>query len=123
MKALLLNVKENKVELVQPNDFEDFYKLIGCRVVEIVERVIAGSPYSIICDEEGLYVENPRISALDGKGQPMLVGNLIITRIVNDEGDMRDLTDADIQHIKKNIYTMIRKDIPTGYCVLCNVTY
>ena len=35
MKAVLLDVIHDKVEVVDAEELEDYYKLIGCRTIEI----------------------------------------------------------------------------------------
>lgn len=123
MKALLLNVMENKVEEVQANGLDDYYKLIGCTTIDIANRGIKGKRFDIIADDEGTFVENPKISAIDDMGQPMLVGNLIICGEADKEGEMTDLSDDDIKHIKENIHIMGTCKYPEGYCMLCQVEY
>lgn len=123
MKALLLNVQENRVEQVNPCELEDYYELIGCKTIDIANRSIAGKRYDIICDDEGLLVENHKISAIDGLGQPMLVGNLIIAGEADAEGNLTALSDADIEHIQANINMMRTRKCPKRYCMLCQVEY
>lgn len=123
MKALLLNVYENRVELIDPKGLEDYYRLIGCRMIDIVNRGIKGKRFDIICDDEGTFVENPKISAIDDFGQAMLVGNLIVTGGVDSEGELTDLTEEDILHIRSNINTMGTRKYPKGYTMLCQVEY
>ena len=57
MRGLLLDVMENKVEVVEVNGLDDYYRLIGCSLVDITQREIAGKYYEIICDDEGLLRE------------------------------------------------------------------
>lgn len=123
MKALLLNVQENRVEQVNPCGLEDYYKSIGCRTIDIANRSIAGKRYDIICDDEGLFVEDPKISAIDGLGQPMLVGNLIIAGEADADGNLTDLSDADIEHIQANIKMIRTRKRPQGYYMLRQVEY
>lgn len=54
MKAVLLDVMNDKVEVVDAEELEDYYKLIGCRTIEIVNWEIMGRRFDIVCDEEGL---------------------------------------------------------------------
>ena len=70
MRGLLLNVMESKVQIVQANGLKDYYRLIDCSTIDIVKRRSAGKYYEIICDDEGLLKENPKISAIDDMGQP-----------------------------------------------------
>ncbi len=123
MRGLLLNVMESKVEIVQANSLKDYYRLIDCSTIDIVKRKIAGKYYEIICDDEGLLKENPKISAIDDMGQPMLVGNLIIAGEANEDGNLTDLLDTDIVYIRENIHLMETRHYPGGYTMLCQVEY
>lgn len=42
MKALLINVMENNTEVVEANELKDYYRLIGCTTIDIVNRSIKG---------------------------------------------------------------------------------
>ena len=106
MKALLLDTMEKKVEVVNPESLQDYYKLIGCKWVEIVTRKIGRKFYDVICDEEGTFVDDPLISAIDDLGRVMFVGNLIICGLADEEGELTDLTSNDIKYIKKRIQTL-----------------
>lgn len=106
MKALLLNTMEKRVEVVNPESLQDYYKLIGCKWVEIVTRKIGRKFYEVICDEEGTFVDDPLISAIDDLGRVMFVGNLIICGLADEEGELTDLSSNDIQYIKKRIQTL-----------------
>lgn len=106
MKALLLDVINKTTKKVNPESLEDYYNMIGCRYVEIVTRRIGRKYYDIICDEEGTFVDDPLISAIDDFGRVMFVGNLIISGTVDSEGELTDLTDNDIRYIKKRIQTL-----------------
>lgn len=47
MKAVLLDVMNDKVEVVDAEELEDYYKLIGCRTIEIVNWEIMGRRFDI----------------------------------------------------------------------------
>lgn len=56
---------------------KEYYALIGCRLIEMPTRQIGanrgrfhGRRYTIICDEEGLFADQPKISAIDNLGRP-----------------------------------------------------
>lgn len=103
MKALLIDTVNKEVKQVNPEGLKDYYELIGCRVVDIVTRKIGRKFYEIICDDEGTFVDDPLISAIDDLGRVMLVGNLIICGKVNSEGDLTDLSSNDIRYIKQRV--------------------
>lgn len=123
MKALLLNVWDNKLSIENPTGLEDYYKLIRCRTIDITNRMIAGKRFDIICDDEGLFTENPKISAINDNGEPQLVGNLIITGEADGDGNLTDLTDADIQHITKSLCKGYTKNYPEGYWMIGHMEY
>lgn len=106
MKSLLLDTVNKEVKEVNPKCLDDYYKLIDCQWVEIVTRKIGVSYFEIICDEEGTFVSDPLISAIDDFGQPMFVGNLLICGLADSEGELTDLDDKDIEYIKKHIAMM-----------------
>lgn len=123
MKALLLDVMENKIQVVNPEGLKDYYKLLGCELVDIVNRGIKGKRYEIICDDEGLLKANPKISGIDDMGQAMFVGNLIIAGETDDNGNLTDLSEEDLEHIQKNINWMSTRKFPEEYYMLCQVEY
>lgn len=123
MKALLIDVMENKVETVDVNGLQDYYKLIHCTTIDIVNREIKGKRYDIICDDEGTFSDDPLISAIDDLGRAMLVGNLIVCGEADEEGNLIALTDDDIKHIKENIQSMGTSRHPEGHCMICQMEY
>ena len=55
---------------------KELYSMLGCRMVEVVQTQIPG--IIVICDEEGLFVENPvrNVQASNMAGRP-IVGNAL----------------------------------------------
>lgn len=86
-------------------------------------RRINGKYFNIICDDEGLLTENPKIAAIDKNRDPMLVGNLIIAGDVDDDGGLLGLNEEDVKLINANITTIRTMRYPKGYKVLANVEY
>lgn len=121
MKALLVDVMENEVEEVDVNDLQDYYKLIHCDTVEIVSRLIGDKRFDLIADEEGLFVNDPLISAIDSSGNVMLVGNLIVCGEPDADGKMTPLTDEDIRLIQSHIQQMRTIHHPEGHCMICDL--
>ena len=114
MKALLLDTVEKQIKVVDPKGLDDYYKMIGCSTIDIVTRKIGRKWYDIICDDEGTFVEDPLISAIDNLGRVMLVGSLIICGLADEEGELTDLTANDIRYIKQRIQkldTRMHKDL------------
>ena len=123
MKTILLNVIEEIVQImdVEP-DLQAYYKALDCDCIDIVERKIGGKFYDVMCDDEGLFREPQKISAINDMGEPMFVGNLLFFN--NDgQGDLVGLSDKDIEHIKKHIKKMYTYKYPNGYPMLTQCEY
>ena len=78
MIALFLDMENDEVRIVTVNGLKNYCRLIGCDCIEIVNRGIRGKRFDIICDDEGLLKAEQQVSAVNGRGEAMLVGNLII---------------------------------------------
>lgn len=106
------------------DDIDTFYKLINCDNVEMPQRQINGKYFTIICDEEGTLKSNPIVSACSHKGDAMLVGNLIITGLPNEYGDLTGLSDDDVLLImskfrKTLLYHPEKSELKDGYILFC----
>lgn len=110
MKALNINAKNGKIEVVDAKGLDDYYKYCDCDIIDVVQRTIGGKVYDIVCDDEGLLKANPIISAISSKMEPMLVGNLLIFGQANFDGEFTPLTDSDVEHIKNNAYVYVGDD-------------
>ena len=66
MKSVFIDVQSHQVKVVDIEDkLEVFYRMIGCNLVEIPRRYIGKKLYSVICDEEATFVEDPIPSMID----------------------------------------------------------
>ena len=113
MRAYLLDV-ENKtrrtVEIDDTRHLEEYYKYLNCGTVDIVSRKIGGKWFDVIADDEGLYKENPIVSALTSDNEPALVGNLLFCNYDAETGEEISLTDEDIVHLEKCSGLAVKKD-------------
>lgn len=122
LKGILVNVESNTVDVVEiENDLDTLYDVLNCRTIDIVTRKIGKKYYDIICDDEGLLINNPKISAIDDLGQPQLVGNLLIVK--NKDYDIGSLNDKDVEYIMNYIQTMYTTQFPEGYKMLTQVGF
>ena len=97
--GILLDTENNTIrKTVLDGTLEGYYNALRCRCFDIVQRSIGGKPYDIYCDDDGLFVERPIISAFSPDGEPMLVGNLFICHH-DDEGNTVSLLDDEVEHI------------------------
>lgn len=107
MKYLLLDVKNREVKTVEVNGLDDYYRLIGCRTIDIASRIIGDVRVEIVLDDEGALIKNPKVSAIGIDGTPMLFGNLLVASgRVTDDGELTELTEAEIDELMYNT-TMI----------------
>lgn len=101
-RLLLLDVFDNEVKEVECDELDDYYKFLRCGCFDIAHRQIGGKYFDIFVDDIGLYAEQPIVSAINSKHEPMLVGNLIFANH-DSEGNTTDLTNGDIAIIRMNI--------------------
>ena len=124
MKFLFLDVKNREVKIVEANDLEDYYSLIGCRTIDIVSRTIGDVKVEIILDDEGALVNNPHVSAIDIDGTPMLFGNLLVASgRVTEDGELTELTQEEIDEIMDNIATITTSVYKEPYPVFVEMDY
>lgn len=100
IKVLIVDTKKGfSIETIN-NSLDDFYSIIDCSCIDIATRKIGnnGKYYDIICDDEGLLQDKPKVSAIASNGSGMLVGNLIITNY-NSNGETTSLTENDIEYL------------------------
>ena len=118
MKAFLIDVnadvKDGARVVECGNDLETLYKLCDCSTIEIPYRKIGDYWYDIVCDEEGIFRENYKASALDEKFNVALVGNLLFCNH-DAEGDLVSLTDEQIENLKNHIRTTCHFDGKNQY--------
>ncbi|MCM1189822.1 MAG: DUF3846 domain-containing protein [bacterium] len=117
-------------EKAQPLEIEDeldsFYKILDCTCIDIVRRRIGGrfkKAFEIVCDDEGLFREPQKISAIDNLGQPQLVGNIFITGTVDVDGNLTSLTKYDVSYILSKVQKMSTRKFINGYPMLTQCEY
>ena len=124
MKMLMIDVENKDVRLVEANTLDDYYRLIGCDYVDIISRSIGDIRVEIVIDDEGALVKNPKVSAIDIDGTPMLYGNLLIASgRVTDDGELTELTDAEVDEIMDNVATITTSIYKEPYPVFVEVDY
>ena len=104
LKTILIDVKNMATEVVEINDdIDTFHELIGCRCIDITTRKVAGEYYDIMCDDEGLLIDDAIPSAITPDGYVQLVGNLMLFKN-DDSGNLMSLSDKDIKRIRDKIF-------------------
>lgn len=122
--GVLVDVVKRSIKLeTLDQSLDEYYTALNCRCIDIVTRRIGGKSFLVICDDEGLLVDRPKISAIDPLGEAMFCGNLFIVKTDGADGVM-SLTEADVDHILNNTMNVrARSYYPELYPVICNCTY
>ena len=124
MKMLMLDVVNKNIKMVEANTLADYYKLIGCRCLDIIHRRIGDAEVEIVLDDEGLLVENPKVSAINVDGTPVLFGNLLIASgRVTDDGELTELTEEEVDEIMDNVATITTSVYTEPYPAFVEVDY
>lgn len=108
-RVLVLNVNGNEVHEADCSDLEDFYRELQAEPLDVVHYLVGDKYYDIFVDDEGLFRDVRVISAIDLLGKSILVGNLIFANH-NEAGETTDLSDSDIDNIKRFIKTVHNPD-------------
>ena len=109
--VLLKNGEKAKVvELPKDHEVDDLYKLLEVDLVDCCTRIIGGKSFDFWVDDEGLLKgeDNLFTSAYNqeigsGDCHEILCGNVLISGLPDDDGNMTGLSDDDIALIFKNI--------------------
>ena len=126
IKAFYIDPETNTAEVRTIEDKLDaFYALLRCRTVDIVTRKIGirGRAFDIICDDEGTFADDPKISAIDNLGRVMLVGALLIVGQADEDGNMTSLTSNDVALIKRYVAHLGTRLHPEGWQMLTTCEY
>ena len=124
MKMLLLDVVNKDVRMVEANTLDDYYRLIGCRTIDIVSRSIGDVRVEIVLDDEGALVEHPKVSAVDIVGDVSLYGNLLVASgRVTEDGELTELTEDEVAELMNNIATITTSVYREPYPVFVEVDY
>lgn len=125
LTGVLLDVENEVVQAIEIEDSSDeFYRILSCETIDIVRRRIGRKQFNIICDDEGLLMDSPKISAIGNLGNPMLVGNLlIVSGQVDEDGNLTSLTKGEIKYVTDRIMTIYTNNFPEGYPMLTQCEY
>lgn len=122
--GIFVDTKNKKTSVLTVDDeLETYYKLLNCSLIEIVPRKIGNSIVNIICDEEGLLINDPLMSAVDGAGNGMLAGSLFITGLADDEGELTSLAEEDQQQVLEKCMVLPTRKHPEGLMMVTECEY
>ncbi len=120
--AVLVDTEKSVYGVVNiPNELEAFYKLLDCECIDITVRKIGvhcQKTFEIICDDEGLFKEQLKISAINNLGEAQLVGSLLIVGPADVEGNLTGLSSADANYVLSKIQLLATKKFKDPYPIL-----
>ena len=119
--GVLIDVKNRTtvVHTVNSGSLEEYYDILNCTTFDIASRRIGGSYYDIYCDDEGLLKCSPVVSAVSEDREPMLVGNLFVTK-TNDEGETISLTAEEISEVLNSVINLYDEDGNVWPAIVCD---
>ena len=111
MRGLAIYSEEPRTRMVETEGLEDYYDIIGCRYIDIVEVSIGRRVFNLIVDDEGMLVQSPRFTVLS-KRYPNLWGlaGTVIAYGESDDRDLCDLTAEDLKVLRDNIEMVVEAD-------------
>ena len=124
--GVLIDTVSNTAEVVTLDDtLEAYYSALNCSCIDIVERTIGKSEkrFTIVCDDEGLLKTTPCISAVSDLWEPMLVGNLFVTDLEHDTGDLASLSEHELEYVLDHIIFALNSRRNTIFPLLLQVGY
>lgn len=110
VKGFLIDVWNGEAKVVEFEDkLENIYKMLNVEIIDVTERKIENHVYDVVCDDEGLFKEKRIASAYDSKGEPVLVGSLLLVNH-DDEGNFASLTDEQVIELRGKVKSCITLD-------------
>lgn len=120
VRGFLIDVENSNPYIAEiDGTLNSIYQILKCDTFNIATRRIGENYYDIYCDDEGLLKCNPVVSAMFSNHQPMLVGNLFVTK-TNDEGETISLTDEEIEEVKRNLTPIFDETGRYYPCLICD---
>lgn len=118
---------DNEIAEVKTLDgsLDAYYKALNCECIDMATRKIGKrwKSFNIVCDDEGLFKQMPKISAISDLGEVMLVGNLFITGPADEEGSLTSLNDEDAKYVMGYIEKQSTHKYPKAYPMLHQCRY
>lgn len=121
--GVLVDVKAGTVkETTLDANLDSYYSALNCSCIDIVSRRLGPYRFDIICDDEGLLTDNPRISGIDPQGLPALVGNLFFCRH-DSNGNITSLTPAECAFILSRAYPICSQTTGERWKAIVRLSY
>lgn len=117
IRGLWLGTKEGSksdCEIVTvADDLSAYYDLLNCEFIDIARVKVRGREFEIVCDDEGLFVENNPVRFTSADFKYRIVGNIFVCALdENSDGELRGLTDSELKVVKSRLAKDM--DVKTG---------
>jgi hypothetical protein len=101
MRTTAMLIANHEAKVVEFEDtIEELYKLINCETIDMVERMIKGTRYVFILDDEGKICKEPKEPSAYATDYPeVIVGNIIISKGEDKDGYLMPITIEDATKI------------------------
>ena len=112
MKALLINPESSEAKVVDITNWKQILNHLECQVFDVCTRQIGADPnriYDIYVDDMGLFKDHPKVSAWGVHDHSTLVGTILVS-LTDKHGDMKSLTQNDIDYILSNFHYIVDYD-------------
>ena len=96
-KSLIPNIRA----IDEADTLNEYYHLLGCRCIDMVEIDVDNYSYDVVCDDEGLFRE-PMVPTLYISEEQVLFGSLAFVKI-DEEGYTVGLENEDIKRLLRYI--------------------
>lgn len=117
--GVLINPKERKAEKVtfKPT-LDEYYRLLGCDLIDYGQRCVGGTNVTIVCDDEGNFDSTNVVSAVDKDRCTMFVGTILVIGFDNVDGNDTGLTDEQADAVLSNVATVGTLDKKGDYSII-----
>lgn len=124
LTAVLVDTANGVYGIVNvPDELDTFYALLGCSCIDITVRKVGTKTVEIICDDEGLFKEPQKISAINNLGEAQLCGSILIVGPADSEGNLTSLSNEDANYILGMVQLMVTRKIKDPYPILTQCEY
>jgi hypothetical protein len=127
IKGVLIDIENDKADVVEFEcKLQKYYEMLHCDCIDIVSREIGHGRsrrrFDIVCDDEGTFKMNAKISAIDNLGSAQLVGSLLVVNR-GEDGETVSLTDEECDYVLEHVQKMYTRNHPEGYLMLTQCEY
>ena len=120
IKGLLIKEATERVQIINTNGLDDYYKIIKCSYIDIQEYEVGGKNYIFIFDGEFFDTGKTYTTVIDTEGKTLIAGDVYICGLPDDKGTYSSLTNDDIRNIENNIMVVEFENKKTGSIIKTN---